>query len=106
MRQRKRLTEQDLNRIIKGVINEVASSSSWANYSGPQVNNYINDQIGNMVKAIMQECQKYINNNDGSALSQLSWLCNSFNAEYNKAWKNGKEIYGGMTFPQQQQQQQ
>ena len=52
---------------------------------------------------IMKAAQSYANNNDTAALSQLYWLCSSFCDEYDKAWKNGNEIYSNMTFPQQQQ---
>ena len=105
-----RLRESDLHRIIKNVINEVTYgpnyNGGWAQYKGAQTNNYIRDQIGKTVANIMKVCQRYINNNDETALSQLSWLCSSFSETYNKAWKNGQQIYGGMNFPKQQQSQQ
>jgi hypothetical protein len=95
-----RLTESDLHRIVKRTINELTAGDggSWANHSGPQVYNYIRDQVGRTVMSMMQECQKYINNNDETALSQLYWLCSSFTDEYDKAFKDGNEIYGGMNF--------
>ena len=96
-----RLTEQDLHRIVKESVNKVLCEG-WSNYSDPQVNNYIRGQIGRTVMGIMNASQNYINNNDESALSQLYWLCSSFEKEYNEAWKNGNEIYGNMNFPQQQ----
>lgn len=97
-----RLTESDLHRIIKNVINEVTyGGGSWANYNGSQVDNYIKDQIGKTVESMMQSCQRYLNSNDETALSQLFWLCSNFTKEYNNAWKNGQQIYGNMNFPQQ-----
>ena len=111
MKRRIRLTERDLNRIVKNTINELTYTGptytgGWPQDKGAQVNNYINDQMGKIVRGMMQLCQRYINNNDETALSQLSWLCSSFSETYNNAWKNGQQIYGGMKFPQQQPQQQ
>jgi hypothetical protein len=95
-----RLTESDLHRIVSRTVNEVVGGGSWAYDRQPQVNNYIRDNLTRSVQGIMQACQKYLQNNDESALSTLYWACSAFGEQYNNAWKNGQEIYGGMNFPQ------
>ena len=95
-----KLTESDLHRIVRGTINEVIGGGNWAYDKMPQVNNYIRDNMARSVQGIMQACQKYLQNNDESALSELYWACSAFGESYDNAWKNGHEIYGGMNFQQ------
>jgi hypothetical protein len=100
-----RLTESDLHKIIKESVREVLKEGDgWSAWKGHQVNNYIRDNIQKTVQTIMQACQKYLQNNDESALSTLYWACSAFGKEYNAAWKWGNQVYGGMNFQQQRKQ--